>query len=121
MLSLSFFLSPSVSRFMDQNQLWCDLWKLVIWGLCFTVFDLCDCAEDSSKWPKRVVDVGCGIGGSSRYLAKKYGAQCQGITLSPVQAQRAQALAVAEGLADKVCDLNIWSFSLFFIVELFDS
>ncbi|XP_039121719.1 probable tocopherol O-methyltransferase, chloroplastic isoform X2 [Dioscorea cayenensis subsp. rotundata] len=58
--------------------------------------------EDSSKWPKRVVDVGCGIGGSSRYLAKKYGAQCQGITLSPVQAQRAQALAVAEGLADKV-------------------
>ncbi|KAJ0970920.1 hypothetical protein J5N97_018879 [Dioscorea zingiberensis] len=58
--------------------------------------------EDSSKWPKRVVDVGCGIGGSSRYLAKKYGAQCQGITLSSVQAQRAQALAVAEGLADKV-------------------
>ncbi|KAM0935309.1 putative tocopherol C-methyltransferase [Dioscorea sansibarensis] len=58
--------------------------------------------ENSSKWPKRVVDVGCGIGGSSRYLAKKYGAQCQGITLSPVQAQRAQALAVAEGLADKV-------------------
>lgn len=49
-----------------------------------------------------MVDVGCGIGGSSRYLAKKYGATCQGITLSPIQAQRAQALAAAEGLADKV-------------------
>uniref|UniRef100_A0A5B7B5L8 Methyltransferase type 11 domain-containing protein n=1 Tax=Davidia involucrata TaxID=16924 RepID=A0A5B7B5L8_DAVIN len=58
--------------------------------------------EDQMKRPKSVVDVGCGIGGSSRYLARKYGAQCQGITLSPVQAQRAQALAAAQGLADKV-------------------
>ncbi|XP_020260699.1 probable tocopherol O-methyltransferase, chloroplastic [Asparagus officinalis] len=59
-------------------------------------------SDDSSEKPKKIVDVGCGIGGSSRYLAKKYGADCCGITLSPVQAQRAQALAVAEGLADKV-------------------
>ncbi|KAA8533441.1 hypothetical protein F0562_031125 [Nyssa sinensis] len=57
--------------------------------------------EDPVKRPKSVVDVGCGIGGSSRYLARKYGAQCQGITLSPVQAQRAQALAAAQGLAGK--------------------
>ncbi|KAJ6843242.1 putative tocopherol O-methyltransferase, chloroplastic [Iris pallida] len=54
------------------------------------------------KKPERIVDVGCGIGGSSRYLAKKFGANCCGITLSPVQAERAQALAAAEGLADRV-------------------
>lgn len=59
-------------------------------------------ADDPVKKPKSIVDVGCGIGGSSRYLARKYGAQCKGITLSPVQAQRAQALANAQGLADKV-------------------
>ncbi|XP_044498301.1 tocopherol O-methyltransferase, chloroplastic isoform X2 [Mangifera indica] len=58
--------------------------------------------SDPSNWPKSVVDVGCGIGGSSRYLAKKYGAKCKGITLSPVQAQRANELADAEGLADTV-------------------
>lgn len=58
--------------------------------------------DDPSKWPKSVVDVGCGIGGSSRYLAKKFGASCVGITLSPVQAERANALAAAQGLADKV-------------------
>lgn len=58
-------------------------------------------SEDPTKGPKSVVDVGCGIGGSSRYLARKYGAKCQGITLSPVQAQRANALAAAQGLADK--------------------
>ncbi|XP_034710060.1 probable tocopherol O-methyltransferase, chloroplastic [Vitis riparia] len=59
-------------------------------------------SEEGEKRPKRVVDVGCGIGGSSRYLAKKYGASCQGITLSPLQAQRAQTLAASQGLADKV-------------------
>ncbi|WJX16153.1 Tocopherol O-methyltransferase, chloroplastic [Trifolium repens] len=58
--------------------------------------------EDPTKWPKSVVDVGCGIGGSSRYLAKKFGASCVGITLSPVQAERANALAAAQGLSDKV-------------------
>ncbi|CAA0836494.1 Tocopherol O-methyltransferase- chloroplastic [Striga hermonthica] len=40
-------------------------------------------------------------GGSSRYLAQKYGSNCQGITLSPVQAKRAQELAAAQGLDDK--------------------
>ncbi|KAJ3680734.1 hypothetical protein LUZ60_017012 [Juncus effusus] len=59
-------------------------------------------SDDPMKKPKKIVDVGCGIGGSSRYLAKKYGAQCNGITLSPVQAQRAQALATTQGLSDKV-------------------
>eukprot|EP00262_Sarcandra_glabra_P008272 TRINITY_DN215_c0_g1_i1.p1 TRINITY_DN215_c0_g1~~TRINITY_DN215_c0_g1_i1.p1 ORF type:complete len:305 (-),score=42.44 TRINITY_DN215_c0_g1_i1:398-1312(-) len=59
-------------------------------------------SDDRLKGPKNIVDVGCGIGGSSRYLARKYGAKCKGITLSPVQAQRAQALADAVGLGDKV-------------------
>nr|TKW41109.1 hypothetical protein SEVIR_1G292300v2 [Setaria viridis] len=58
--------------------------------------------DDPEKKPKTIVDVGCGIGGSSRYLAKKYGAQCKGITLSPVQAERGNALAAAQGLSDQV-------------------
>nr|AFJ49047.1 gamma-tocopherol methyltransferase [Carthamus tinctorius] len=58
-------------------------------------------SDDPAKKPRSIVDVGCGIGGSSRYLARKYGAECHGITLSPVQAERAQALAAAQGLADK--------------------
>ncbi|XP_057779118.1 probable tocopherol O-methyltransferase, chloroplastic [Salvia miltiorrhiza] len=59
-------------------------------------------SDESKQKPKNIVDVGCGIGGSSRYLARKYGANCQGITLSPVQAHRAQQLADAQGLKGKV-------------------
>ncbi|RQH22295.1 methyltransferase domain-containing protein [Okeania hirsuta] len=39
-----------------------------------------------------VLDVGCGIGGSTRILAKDYGFDVTGITISPKQVQRAQEL-----------------------------
>jgi tocopherol O-methyltransferase len=44
------------------------------------------------------LDVGCGIGGSSLYLAQKFNAKATGITLSPVQAQRATERAQAAGV-----------------------
>jgi tocopherol O-methyltransferase len=42
------------------------------------------------KAGSRVLDIGCGFGGSSIYLAKKYGASVTGITISPVQVQMAK-------------------------------
>ena len=39
-----------------------------------------------------VLDVGCGIGGSSRILARDYGLDVTGITISPRQVSRAQEL-----------------------------
>ncbi|MCO5576001.1 hypothetical protein L7F22_029808 [Adiantum nelumboides] len=68
--------------------------------------------EESLKWagisdaddskPQKIIDVGCGIGGSSRHLAQKYGAHVVGITLSPHQAQRATQLTSATDLSSKV-------------------
>jgi tocopherol O-methyltransferase len=41
----------------------------------------------------RILDIGCGFGGSSVYLAKKYSASVTGITISPVQVQMATEAA----------------------------
>jgi MPBQ/MSBQ methyltransferase len=42
-----------------------------------------------------VLDVGCGIGGSSRILARDYGFAVTGVTISPQQVKRAQELTPA--------------------------
>jgi MPBQ/MSBQ methyltransferase len=40
----------------------------------------------------RVLDVGCGIGGSARILARDYGFEVLGISISPAQVERAREL-----------------------------
>eukprot|EP00899_Mesostigma_viride_P028149 jgi/Mesvir1/8519/Mv09813-RA.2 len=53
--------------------------------------------------PKRILDVGCGIGGGARFLARRYpGAQVDAITLSPIQRNRATQLTAQQGLDDRV-------------------
>jgi tocopherol O-methyltransferase len=44
-----------------------------------------------------ILDVGCGYGGSSIYLAQKYGTQATGITISPVQVEMATQAAAKVG------------------------
>ncbi|MGG7646023.1 class I SAM-dependent methyltransferase [Rhodovulum sp. YNF3179] len=49
----------------------------------------------------RVLDIGCGWGGMGLTLARDFGADVTGVTLSREQHQVAQARAAAEGLADR--------------------
>lgn len=51
---------------------------------------------------RRILDAGCGVGGSSRYLAQRFRAEALGLTLSPVQAERARGYNERAGLADRV-------------------
>ena len=65
-----------------------------------------DLIEELLQWgevqqAENILDVGCGIGGSSLYLAEKFNAAATGITLSPVQARRAGERAVEFGLSDR--------------------
>lgn len=63
-----------------------------------------DLIEELLNWAdihqaKNILDVGCGIGGSTLYLANKFQASATGITLSPVQANRATQRAKEAGFA----------------------
>ena len=57
-----------------------------------------------------VLDVGCGIGGSSRILARDYGFAVTGITISPQQVKRAQQLTSKEDAQFLVDDAMALSF-----------
>ena len=74
----------------------------------------------------KVLDAGCGIGGCSIYLAKKYGADVVGITLSDIQLKMARKKSLKSGLQNKVrfliqdftkTSFNDGSFSKIFGVE----
>ncbi|MGF1601194.1 MAG: methyltransferase domain-containing protein [Thermosynechococcaceae cyanobacterium] len=97
-------LSDNIRQFYDASSL---LWERV-WGehMHHGFYGLdgqltpdrkqaqIDLIEELLQWSQvqganQILDVGCGIGGSTLYLAEKFQATAQGITLSPVQAKRA--------------------------------
>jgi tocopherol O-methyltransferase len=76
------------SRRGDRKQAQVDLIEeLLAWG--------------SPPSATSILDVGCGIGGSTLYLAQKFNAKATGITLSPVQANRAMARAQEANLSSQ--------------------
>ena len=56
----------------------------------------------SLKGGERVLDLGCGIGGPSRYLAETYGCRVVGLDLTPEFCRVAAMLAERTGLANNV-------------------
>lgn len=66
-----------------------------------------DLALELLRWggiesARRILDAGCGVGGSARLLAQMYDAEVLGCTLSPVQAEQGRKYNEAAGLEDKV-------------------
>src|SRR5215471_1685449 len=47
----------------------------------------------------KILDIGCGFGGSSIYLARKYGAHPTGITISSLQVEMASKAAEQAGVS----------------------
>ena len=78
-------LGCKVKDFIEAKLDFCD--EMLAWSEC-------------PDKPAKVLDVGCGIGGTSRHLAKTFGSgtQVTGITLSPKQVERATELAKEQNL-----------------------
>jgi len=58
--------------------------------------------DHQHDWWPHIVDLGCGVGGSLRYLARHRPIEGTGVTLSPVQAAIGTARCEEDGLADTV-------------------
>jgi tocopherol O-methyltransferase len=69
---------------------------------------------------QRVLDVGCGMGGSSIYLAKTLGCDVTGITLSPVQRAWAALASRVNGVSRKTHFLATDAEAIQFAPESFD-
>lgn len=74
----------------------------------------------------RVLDIGCGLGGSLLWLAEQFECEGAGMTISPVQARMAAAKAKSRGLGGRVSfrveDADLWrpessSFDVVWIME----
>lgn len=82
------YYGPSGTHRKERRQAQIDLIEVLLrWGQVTTA--------------TAILDAGCGIGGSALYLAERLSATVVGVTLSPVQAQRAEARSAAAGLCDR--------------------
>ena len=113
-------LNERIARFYDDTSpLWLDVWgdhmhhgyygpggrdtgKPRREAQLDLIEELIDLAELDRRVPFRVLDAGCGVGGSARYLAGRYGARSLGLTLSPYQATEGNRRAEREGCGDLV-------------------
>jgi tocopherol O-methyltransferase len=128
-------LQQQISRFYDASS---ELWEQV-WGEHMhhgyygaTGTDRkerrqaqIDLIEELLTWAEvqqatDILDVGCGIGGSSLYLAEKFHARATGITLSPVQANRARQRSQAAGLGNRTTFLVADALNMPFADASFD-
>lgn len=107
-------LKIGIAGFYDRSsQLWEEVWGEHMHHGYYVPEDRTDhvqaqidLIDEVLKWADAkdatsVIDVGCGIGGSSRHIAKKFNCKAQGITLSPYQANRGNELAKEQGLTEQ--------------------
>ena len=109
-------LNQNIARFYDASTpLWLNTWGEHMHHGYYAQADekkdhrqaQLDLIEQLLDWAgveaaNRILDAGCGVGGSSRYLAQRFAAAALGLTLSPVQAARGQRYNDAAGLTDRV-------------------
>ncbi|MFN7116274.1 MAG: methyltransferase domain-containing protein [Saprospiraceae bacterium] len=87
----------------DHRQAQIDMVKEVLkWGNLDARYQMPDARRQVAGNTYQILDVGCGVGGSSRLLAKLFDAEVLGLTLSPVQAKNAEKYTQLAGLQEQV-------------------
>lgn len=89
------YYGPDGKRAVDHQQAQLDMIEALLeWSLA---------PPTGSREVTSFLDAGCGVGGSSRYLAQRYpDAKGLGLTLSPVQAERGRRYNQSAGLDDRL-------------------
>lgn len=114
---MSHNLNERIRRFYnDSTQIWLDTWGEHMHHGHYGVDGRqqkdrrqaqVDMIEELLAWShvnsaRQVLDLGCGVGGSARYLAERFTTQALGLTLSDVQAEAAAEYNRAAGLEKQV-------------------
>jgi len=90
------YYGPHGTYRVDRRQAQIDLMtELLAWAM----------PKDSAK-PGKILDLGCGIGGASLFLAQQYQAEVLGVSLSPVQVERATERAKTLAL-EQSCQFQV--------------
>ena len=110
-------LNQKISDFYDQSTpIWLDTWGEHMHHGYYGVDGSerkdhrqaqVDLVEEMLYWAgvdqaTRILDAGCGVGGSARYLAKRFGSSVLGLTLSAVQAEQARQYTLKTNLEKHV-------------------
>lgn len=93
--------------------------EMIKWGIAApttTFFKRLELTENSDSGKVKILDVGCGIGGSTRHLAKRWPktSDVTGITISEAQAKHAASLARSQRVDNAMfleCDAHDLPFS----------
>ncbi len=72
------------------------------------------------KEVKHILDIGCGVGGSTLYLGQKFKAKGTGITLSSVQVARAKERAIQADLSEQIQFLGANALEMPFADNVYD-
>lgn len=110
-------LNERIANFYDQStKIWLDTWGEHMHHGYYSRNEIAPASHQEAqvrlvtemlKWGKvesadRILDAGCGVGGSARFLAKLFDANVLGCTLSPVQADYGNEYSKKAGLSAQV-------------------